>query len=424
MTRRHKRQSWPVAIAAGAGLIVSLTGTASAAIVHTSPAKVTSAPARDVPKPSYRQNPSGPNCDDVKFTPGSKGIITCITSPDKLPAAAQAKRKAALKTQPKAAPSAIRCVKNKLVYNRTESCYFTEIASQWIDRRTRAVVGYDDIAVYASAKLDHRNRNIWTQHITAETLFEEGEATKGVMAFATAKCDTGCTATNSPDGELALGIPVVFDYTVSSPGRATAFFAVQPVFTAAALSPNVVSDPLVYDIGRPADVRCDSTKGISPVARGGCVYELYTPTYNIDTTDPDIGVDQVAWHIQWAQHNLIHHWGWRGHGPALTRTTDKKLIDLNRRMACRGAPDPRPTGKSCDEYPFASTYEGAAENSDYSCRMVPKTQNTDEGRDIRLPFYKDNRVLDGDLFWVHVILPSNGQTAPPPSVNPSVKGCP
>jgi hypothetical protein len=138
---------------------------------------------------------------------------------------------------------------------------------------------------------------------------------------------------------------------------------------------------------------------------GGCVYHQYVPTYDVSTMNNDTA--QVAWHILWAQRNLVNHWGWQGHGPALTRTRDLALIRANRRVACGGRPPAG--GKSCDEYPFATTQEGASRNSDYSWHMVPARQNSLEGSRYRRPWYNSVRLLEGDKFWVNVVLPP-GQT--------------
>src|SRR5262249_60791508 len=103
----------------------------------------------------------------------------------------------------------------------------------------------------------------------------------------------------------------------------------------------------------------------------------------------------------------------------LTRLTDPGLIEANRATAC---PDsyPRPDGKSCDEYPFASTYQGAAfigggprtfdwcqvdigqpgstGGSAHSVCMIDADQNSGGGRALGA-FYGDNRVIDHDAFY-------------------------
>ncbi|WP_405681859.1 NucA/NucB deoxyribonuclease domain-containing protein [Streptomyces sp. NBC_00057] len=59
-------------------------------------------------------------------------------------------------------------------------------------------------------------------------------------------------------------------------------------------------------------------------------------------------------------------------------------------------------GKSCDEYPFASTKEGGATGV-FSRRMINEKHNsTAGGSKYLLKAYKDNRILNGDAFWVAI----------------------
>ncbi|WP_456317131.1 NucA/NucB deoxyribonuclease domain-containing protein [Streptomyces mirabilis] len=60
-------------------------------------------------------------------------------------------------------------------------------------------------------------------------------------------------------------------------------------------------------------------------------------------------------------------------------------------------------GKECDEYPFATTYEGGAEHDydpevrkfNFSVKPIPKDDNR-AGRNLLQGFYGNNRVIDGD----------------------------
>jgi hypothetical protein len=54
---------------------------------------------------------------------------------------------------------------------------------------------------------------------------------------------------------------------------------------------------------------------------------------------------------------------------------------------------------------MASTYEGAAFNSDYSIAIVPASANSSQGG-ILSNFYGSNRVIDNDLFMVLSVLPN------------------
>jgi Deoxyribonuclease NucA/NucB len=70
--------------------------------------------------------------------------------------------------------------------------------------------------------------------------------------------------------------------------------------------------------------------------------------------------------------------------------------------ACKTYFGALPTGKSCDEYPFATTYEGAAKGDNrYSVRYVVAAQNSLAGSRLG-SFYGADRVLDNDFFWVSI----------------------
>ncbi len=82
-----------------------------------------------------------------------------------------------------------------------------------------------------------------------------------------------------------------------------------------------------------------------------------------------------------------------GYPMLLTRLTDRSAIRRNRYAACRNV------APSCDEYPFASTYQGGA---GASTATVPLWENRVQGGYIGA-FYVRARLRDGDPFAVVVI---------------------
>jgi hypothetical protein len=107
-----------------------------------------------------------------------------------------------------------------------------------------------------------------------------------------------------------------------------------------------------------------------------------------------------------------HHYGNSGYSPAypLHRTTNPTIMNANNNTACppsprpvRLIPDVGPPPSSCDEYPFASTYEGASQTTkpDWGTASVPVAQQNSQGGLIS-SFYQAQRILDGDAFWVSV----------------------
>ncbi|MBB4893370.1 hypothetical protein FHS39_002401 [Streptomyces olivoverticillatus] len=84
-------------------------------------------------------------------------------------------------------------------------------------------------------------------------------------------------------------------------------------------------------------------------------------------------------------------------------------------------------GQECDEYPFASTYEGswtADQNpkagSHFSVRTIPSADNRKGGSDLE-EFYRDNRILDHDAFYVKVVKEDGTDMALPAPPVPSRK---
>ncbi|MFE6611506.1 hypothetical protein [Amycolatopsis sp. NPDC057786] len=166
--------------------------------------------------------------------------------------------------------------------------------------------------------------------------------------------------------------------------------------------------------------RCDTATYLGLPA--GCVFTARTFSLNVQFARdryPDV-VD----HIRDAQYNpaatkpghftLIP--GNPKNGTPLTRLYpgyDKAFYDRNHAKAVQTCIEFWGTGyteggtKDCDEYPFRSTYQGAAYSDNggsvgYSARPLAKGQNRSAGSDLGI-FYKDQRLLDGDGFFVNSI---------------------
>jgi len=163
-------------------------------------------------------------------------------------------------------------------------------------------------------------------------------------------------------------------------------------------------------------VRCDN--GLLPgYSNRGCVFPDFEPTLTYSRQE----FPEFTHHIDSALDSGL--WGSEGTGP-LTRMTDSSDISRNREAAvfvC-GAWGPLPAGKQCDEYPFASTYEGAymggfsdRPRSLAGCNLtvgasaigpngfsvcgIDGTENTTAGSQLN-SFYVRNRILDSDGFYV------------------------
>jgi hypothetical protein len=104
-----------------------------------------------------------------------------------------------------------------------------------------------------------------------------------------------------------------------------------------------------------------------------------------------IGTNRLGQHVQYP--------GLRGtHNTKLVRTRSTSLQRKNNYWACKGL-DRR--GETCDEYPFASTVNGAYYNRDPLTwrKRMPADQNSGVGRKLG-SFYSAYRVLSADQFWL------------------------
>jgi Deoxyribonuclease NucA/NucB len=151
--------------------------------------------------------------------------------------------------------------------------------------------------------------------------------------------------------------------------------------------------------------RCDSATYIS--GTGGCVHYSAIPVFTVSVSDSSVtqaadhwrdAIEQPSTTIPLVPGKVIPY--------ELNRTRDQTIIDANRATARRTCnTDPafqniNKTGKSCDEYPFATTLQGASRGP-YSVRWIDATQNSTAGSRLA-SFYNYNRVLDGDNFFVAI----------------------
>lgn len=145
-------------------------------------------------------------------------------------------------------------------------------------------------------------------------------------------------------------------------------------------------------------IRCDYKAAGGSIADYGCVFPTFWGTHLV----PRWIVPFYAGHILDAQAaGLPGAPPTPGNNNPLHRTTDQSIIDLNESLACRAAPNPRPTGYECDEYPFKSTREGASSGR-WSWRLIPEAENR-AGGDNLMAFYRSYRLLDRDSFYVKVV---------------------
>ncbi|WP_413232034.1 NucA/NucB deoxyribonuclease domain-containing protein [Micromonospora rifamycinica] len=142
-------------------------------------------------------------------------------------------------------------------------------------------------------------------------------------------------------------------------------------------------------------VRCDNSLGIGRISKG-CVFPSVTPVFLLSGAESPLSPVHAAF-VSSAQTSLPGHPGRVDRVP-LHRLSNTAQRDANRALSCAGFV-PIDSADSCDEYPFAATYEGGA---GAIVAHVPRTDNTNGGSKLSGFFQKD-RVLDGDAFFVQVV---------------------
>ncbi|MEV0374329.1 NucA/NucB deoxyribonuclease domain-containing protein [Streptomyces sp. NPDC050636] len=296
----------------------------------------------------------------------------------------------------------VACKLGKQSKNRSSSCFLAFAPFKLVLKPGNQVIGTGVLGYGNSTELNYK-RKTYTQDVNLGLVEATDAAISGTLATVTLGCNTpegnGCKAKQTGGGGWQqLPYPTTnthFTFQVTSDAKSVLYH--QPPTKVDIRHITATNTGTTYP-GEPAQVRCDSEKVGSNQGRG-CVNWEYAPTYTMDGTDGEIF--EVAGHVAWAQRNLKNQWGLRGKGKPLHKLSDEDLQRKNRRKACGNA-NPGP-GQSCDEFPFASTWEGAHFQSDYSTKNLNALQNSTEGgRKYRGKFYRTNRVIDGDAFWVKV----------------------
>ncbi|MFI2207428.1 NucA/NucB deoxyribonuclease domain-containing protein [Streptomyces sp. NPDC020192] len=159
-------------------------------------------------------------------------------------------------------------------------------------------------------------------------------------------------------------------------------------------------------------VRFDSAPYLTTYKQGS-IFPDVRATMNYDRANPD--VTETAQHIWDAQNHpetTIPTKAGKKIPGALSSTPlhrvfyDTTLRRQNRdtaRAACQAEwPNYSSQGKDCDEYPFSTTKEGAYNaKGDYSTRALTSGDNQKAGSRLA-SWYNDDRILDGDAFYVNV----------------------
>ncbi len=286
------------------------------------------------------------------------------------------------------------CAPGPNEYTRTQACSVADgTLTVWLNKK---VVGRMNFTVSQHIGLNVKSAKFSEQF---SLTFTRGAGdVNGFMTELTATCGGTCKAgSHVPPEPTRIGGTVSgsIDYSDST----TTKNSTRTSYTLAFTRPGYLSTPARWSS---LTYRCD--KGNKAGRTGnygtGCVFPGFAP---FETQQA--ALREISQNISRIQKAGPHHYGAYGlHGSPLHRTADGKTIADNRRIACGGRKPPT-SGVSCDEYPFASTREGAANKKgkpgDWGWAWVPVSEQNRQ-RDILNAFYRNNRILDGDAFWVAV----------------------
>lgn len=277
---------------------------------------------------------------------------------------------------------------------RFKACGIFSATASIINPRTGSVTGTLKYLVRAYA---YSGRDVpnWAYQVELMEVSSTGTA-KGMSASGRVHCSGKCKVTKStfPSQAMSQSNDAVGQFFLqttikNSPkgqkgeGQATAAW----LFTKAGATPsNTISLPV-------PPVRCDNA--LPGTSKPGCVMP-YIPELAYAKAGE---YPELAKHIQDAQ-NTRNLPGKHGTTRYLTRLTDKTKIKANRNTSCPSSLE-RPAGKQCDEYPFASTWQGAKTGGSYSRRMIDAKQNEGGGRALG-SFYLYNRIIEKDRFLVWI----------------------
>jgi hypothetical protein len=259
-------------------------------------------------------------------------------------------------------------------------------------------------------------RGNWTHGLVVlgYRLGASGTLDGGVTADLGSNCDIFagvCSATSAavPDPQLVAITPGsrhAFEWTESDAGASSttrgAVNVLNPDLGVTWTDISTTPAKSATDIGQ-LHGRCDRII----TTTDGCVNEAFTPTVTYSAVKTP-KVAPVAQHIFNAQHTLSIAWGVpasaRANGRVLTRDTSAADQRANNRAACRTVR--LAAGQNCDEFPLATTFQGASFQPVFSAVAVAAAANSSQGGTTR-GFYAGNRLINHDPFYVLAIL-ANG----------------
>jgi hypothetical protein len=286
------------------------------------------------------------------------------------------------------------CKLNAVTHNRHASCGVATLLYSVVQVPSGKVLGTGTFLVAYSEALNPASRS-WSLPVSIEMTAATGVVSTGTEPTIGIDCKGGCTPSPAWSGP-SMTVLQVYSHTFhpSSPGTATNTTHQVPIVALVNPAGTTQSPPFILEELGPA--RCDT--GVAFKGTKGCVFDDAAGLYTIHLHG---SAGAVAAHVQVAQRTKPRHFGWLGHGTALTRATPGSVAARNRRVACPRRKYPNPD--TCDEYPFAATYQGAAFfPASNSTAPVSASENSAEGA-FRVAMYRTERLFDHDRYWVLVV---------------------
>jgi hypothetical protein len=289
------------------------------------------------------------------------------------------------------------------VADRYHECMVNRFSFVTYDKNTGNRIGEADIQTIEDDLLAYNNqKDVHTIRLnvydgTGVTIAGQPGLWSGMNCYSCASV----TGTNADHWEpLAINHPLIATYTITQNN-------VSPFITtnyATIWYANYSIDKTTpsFQLHQTPNTQCDAESYMNGTA--GCAFTDYIPTFVMHTSDSTYGLSAKA--VLTGQQTLADHWGVRytdGSGNRLSRVADAASRNANNTAACTGFVKIN-AADSCDEFPFESTYQGAAfvGRSRVYVAHVPGLQNSKAGSLLN-SFFLSQRVIQDSDFWVTVV---------------------
>lgn len=287
--------------------------------------------------------------------------------------------------------------------NRYQMCRVELFFVRMFDARTGRTLGDANFQIIEIGRMT-QNRQTYSHEVRLNNYSSSGAMRSGLQVYSQVACSAHCRVTGATpsDGWTPLGVdqPKKGTWSISTPAQEIRYSTHRTDLTF--YHPRA-ANYVGSNLKQVRDIRCENLPYFAG-RDGACVWPEAGPVFGrLQISSPTHGKSAG---LVWAtQRDKADHWAAYYstlRGKPLHRLTRTDYIDQNRAASCRGFVK-RDSNDSCDEYPFASTYEGAAYvgRARVGVGHVPLSHNTNAGSQLGA-FYQADRVIDGDAYYVVV----------------------